>query len=235
MTDDGVIVRARRMSAGYGGAFVLHDVDLEIRAGEFWALVGGNGTGKSTFVRTLLGLLPVGSGDLWLDPIRLPSERIGFVPQHCEWKATLPTTIREFVSLGLVGTAVARAEARARLTWALERVELQTLERRSFAELSGGQRQRALVARALVRRPTLLVLDEPTAGLDYPLEEAFYQTLAALNQTAGVTILVVTHEIDFAKRHATHAALFRDGHVVAGRSAEMLAPDRLASTFEAVP
>jgi zinc transport system ATP-binding protein len=223
------------MSAGYGAEPVLHHVDLEIRAGEFWALLGGNGTGKSTFLRVLLRLLPVASGELTLDPARLPRERIGFVPQHSEWKGTLPTTVREFVRLGLVGTSVTRSEARERLAWALERVELTALERQSYAALSGGQRQRALVARALVRRPALLVLDEPTSGLDYPLEEAFYRTLAELNQAEGVTILLVTHEIDFAQRYATRVALFRDGHVIAGTSTDMLAPDRLAHTFGTHP
>jgi zinc transport system ATP-binding protein len=230
-----VIVRARGLSAGYGSELVLRHVELEIRSGEFWALLGGNGTGKTTFLRVLFGLLPVASGELWLDPVRLPRERIGFVPQHSEWKGTLPTTVREFVSLGLVGTSVSRGEARERLAWALDRVELGALDRRSLAALSGGQRQRALVARALVRRPTLLVLDEPTSGLDYPLEEAFYKTLAELNRSESVTILLVTHEIDFAHRYATHAALFRDGHVIAGRSAEMLAADRLAHTFGTHP
>ncbi|MGH7806133.1 MAG: metal ABC transporter ATP-binding protein [Candidatus Binatia bacterium] len=235
MIEGDVIVRARRMSAGYGAEPVLHAVDLEIRAGEFWALLGGNGTGKSTFLRVLLGLLPVASGELTLDPRHLPRERIGFVPQHSEWKATLPTTVREFVRLGLVGTSASGSEARERVRWALARVELGTLERRSFGALSGGQRQRALVARALVRRPALLVLDEPTSGLDYPVEEAFYRTLADLHHNEGVTILLVTHEIAFAQRYATRVALFRDGHVLSGKSVDMLAAERLAHTFGAHP
>jgi ABC-type Mn2+/Zn2+ transport system ATPase subunit len=188
-------------------------VSLDVHPGEFWFLIGPNGSGKTTLIRAILGWLAPQRGTIQSDPELAARDRVGFVPQSCELNPSLPTTVREFVSLGLVGSRVARRDRVRSLSWALERAGLGGLERASYWSLSGGQRQRALVARALVRQPRLLLLDEPTEGLDLASEESFLETLVELNHAEKLTILFVTHKLPLAARHATHVALFDRGHV----------------------
>jgi ABC-type Mn2+/Zn2+ transport system ATPase subunit len=223
------LLSLRGARIGYGARTVLAGVDWQVRAGEAWFLLGPNGAGKTTLLHTVLGLLPLQAGRLERDPARASLERIGFVPQRCEPSRALPTTVREFVTLGLVGLGPpARREAPARLAEALARAGLAGLEARSFWALSGGQRQRALVARALVRRPALLILDEPTEGLDPPTEAAFLDVVAALRREQGVTVLFVTHRLAVAAQRASHVGLIHDGALVAGPRDEVLRSAALA-------
>jgi ABC-type Mn2+/Zn2+ transport system ATPase subunit len=210
---------------------VLSGVDLEVRPGQVWFLLGPNGSGKTTLLRGILGLLRPSVGVLERHPVLASRERIGFVPQHGEFNTTLPTTVREFVSLGFVGARLPRAERAGRLTWALAQVGLEELRDAGFDSLSGGQRQRALVARALVRRPRFLILDEPTEGLDVTSEEAFLRTLVGLNRGDGLTLLFVTHKLELAVRHATHVALFHRGHVHAGTREAVLRSGAVERVF----
>lgn len=217
------LVRARGLVLGYGERAIVRGVSLELRAGEFWCLLGANGSGKTTFVHALLGILAPLAGTLELDPERAAHSRIGFVPQRCEANPALPTTVREFVLLGLVGTGVRGAtERRARLAAALARMGLAGLATHDYWALSGGQRQRALVARALIREPSILILDEPMNHLDDRGEESLLRDLTSLHRDAGLTLIFVTHDAALAERHASHVAYFRDGAVVAGRVGEVL-------------
>lgn len=216
MNHSGPILKATALSLAYGDHIVLTDVSFEIRPGEFWVLLGQNGSGKTTLLRAILGLLPLRGGSLWLHPELASRARIGFVPQRCEITPTLPTTVREFVLLGLVGLRVHRQEEKERLAWALEKMGLAGMASRDYWALSGGQRQRALVARALVRRPTFLVLDEPTNNLDASTEEVLLRLLVALNQDEQQTIVLVTHNLLLAQRHATHVALVQAKHLMSG-------------------
>jgi ABC-type Mn2+/Zn2+ transport system ATPase subunit len=220
---------------GYGARTVLDRVDWEVRAGESWFLLGANGSGKTTLLRTVLGLLPLQAGRLERDPERASLARIGFVPQRCEMNPALPTTVREFVTLGLVGLRVARGEREARLVEALARAGLAGLAERSYWALSGGQRQRALVARALVRRPALLILDEPTEGLDPPTEAAFLDLVDALQREQGVTVLFVTHRLAVAAQRASHVALLVAGTLVSGPRDTVLRRPEMQVAFAAVP
>jgi len=231
MTAAEAVVTAEGLALGYDGHPVLAGVDFTVRAGERWFLLGPNGGGKTTLLRAVLGLLAPRAGRLVLHPELARRERIGFVPQRCEFNHSLPITVREFVLLGTVGLRLPAGDTGERLRWALEHAALAPLARRSFWALSGGQRQRALVARALVRRPTLLVLDEPTNHLDPAQEDALLRLVAALNTEERVTTLFVTHDMALAVRWATHVALVFDGHVVAGPAAEILARDDLRGVF----
>ncbi len=210
------MIEARNLSVGYGVRTVLDAVDLTIHSGEFWFLLGANGVGKTTFVRAVLGLVPPRSGELNVDPSLLGQRRVGYVPQRSELNPTLRTTVREFVRLGLLGLSVSRQEADSRLAHALGLVGLEAEERSDYWSLSGGMRQRALLARALIRAPSLLILDEPTAGLDPAVEVAFSELLVSLNEEHGATIVVVSHDLDLASRYASHIGLFRGGRVVSG-------------------
>jgi ABC-type cobalamin/Fe3+-siderophores transport system ATPase subunit len=226
-----VALRTTELSLAYGRRTVLERVSLEIRWGEFWFCLGPNGEGKTTLLRALLGELPPRAGQLWLHPERARRECIGFVPQRCDFNPTLPTTVREFVALGMVGLRLARHERPSRLQWALARVGLQQMALRSYWALSGGQRQRALVARALVRQPQLLLLDEPTNGLDLPAAHTLLQLLVDLNQHEHLTLLFVTHDIALAARYATHVMLLRAGSAVVGPVQEVLTPSHLAQVY----
>jgi ABC-type Mn2+/Zn2+ transport system ATPase subunit len=220
--DHEVIVRTAGLRLGYGRRVVLTHVDFRMRLGEFWFFLGPNGEGKTTLLRAILGILRPQTGQLWVHPELGQRQRIGFVPQRCDINPTLPTTVREFVLLGLVGIDTDRREAAVRLGWALERVGLGGLEGKDYWSLSGGQRQRALVARALVRRPSVLILDEPTNGLDLAAEDAVLRFLAELNHKQRQTLLFVTHNLAIAARYATHIALFHAGEVVSGSRQEVL-------------
>ena len=146
--EDGLLLEATGLQLGYGGRVVLERVDLQVRSGEFWFLIGPNGQGKTTLLLGMLGRLRPAGGSLVRYGDFSRPDRIGFVPQQCSTNPTLHTTVREFVQLGLVGIHTGRAEQADRLTWALEAVGLGGMEPRDFWSLSGGQRQRALVARA---------------------------------------------------------------------------------------
>jgi ABC-type Mn2+/Zn2+ transport system ATPase subunit len=228
-----VLVKATGLSLGYAQRTVLHDINLEVRAGEFWFCLGLNGAGKTTLLQALLGAVRPQKGELWLHPHLAGRQRVGFVPQQCALNPTLATTVREFVLLGTVGTQQRRRERHAHLQWALAHVGLEGMARYDYWSLSGGQQQRALVARALIRRPRLLLLDEPTSGLDPPATEAFLQCLAVLNRQEGVTLCCVTHDLTLVMRYATHLVLLSGGKAIAGPTPEVLTRRVLASVYGA--
>jgi ABC-type Mn2+/Zn2+ transport system ATPase subunit len=231
-TEDAAVLVVRGLRLSYDGLPVLDEVHLTVRRGEFWFILGPNGTGKSTLLRAVLGVISPAGGHLELAPELASGRRIGFVPQRCDLKPTLPMSVSEFVLLGLAGTYARRSESRENLKWALEEVSLQDKEGESYWSLSGGQRQRALVARGLVRRPDLLILDEPTNGLDLPSEESFMALVEKLNRELGITVLLVTHAIALAARFATHVALFHGGRVLAGSKEEVLTSRNLSEAYK---
>jgi ABC-type Mn2+/Zn2+ transport system ATPase subunit len=228
---DDAMLKAHGLAVGYGRRVILSDVTLAIRPGEFWFLLGPNGEGKTTFLRTVLGLIRPLAGQLWLHPDLQDRTHIGFVPQRCDLNPTLPTTLREFVRFGLVGMRTPRENRAERLTWALARTGLGGFAEKDYWSLSGGQRQRALIARALVRQPRVLVLDEPTNGLDLEAEDTALRFLAELNRHEQHTVLFVTHNIALAARYATHVAFFHAGNVVSGPRQAVLQRETLARIY----
>jgi zinc transport system ATP-binding protein len=228
---DDAILKTQGLTLGYGRRVILNDVTLAIRPGEFWFLLGPNGEGKTTFLRAVLGLIRPLAGQLWRHPDLKDRTHVGFVPQRCDLNPTLPTTLREFVRLGLVGLRTPQEDRAERLTWALARTGLGGLAAKDYWSLSGGQRQRALIARALVRRPRVLVLDEPTNGLDLEAEDTALRCLDALNRQEQHTVLFVTHNIALAARYATHVACFHAGSVVAGPSQAVLRRETLRRIY----
>jgi ABC-type Mn2+/Zn2+ transport system ATPase subunit len=231
MTGNDVLIRASGLSLGYGQDTVLRDVDLEVRAGEYWFLIGPNGSGKSTFVRALFGLVDELTGRLWIDEARAGRQRFGFVPQRCALNPSLPTTVRELVMLGIVGLRLDAVERAARVARALEQVGLSGRGRHDYWTLSGGQRQRVLLARALIRQPAVLVLDEPESGLDLAAEQRLLDLLRDVNRQQGVTMLYVSHDLASVRRYASHVALFHDGTVQTGRAAEVLTRANLERAY----
>lgn len=225
------VLRLQEGLVGFPGTVVLRDVDLAIHPGEFWFVLGPNGSGKTTLLRSLLGLTPLLGGRLERSPRHAALARTGFVPQQCSFSQALPTTVREFVSLGRIGGDRPRETREADLGWALDRAGLGGLASRDYWSLSGGQRRRTLVARALVRRPSLLVVDEPTEGMDVGSQDDFLETLETLHRDEGSTLLFVTHHLEIAARYATHVALASEGRILAGPREAVLRASTLAAAF----
>ena len=214
-----VAVLARGIRVVIGGSAILRDVDLRVADGEVVALLGANGSGKSTLVRALVGAVPIASGDIELlgHPLgrTVAWDRIGYVPQRISAATGVPATAGEVVASGLLHGRRLRPprHAREKARDALELVGLTHHVDRPVRELSGGQQQRVLIARALVRDPDLLVLDEPVAGVDLPSQEAFAATLTDLT-ARGRTVLVVLHELGALAPLVQRAVVLRHGAVV---------------------
>ncbi len=230
--DAELLLSCRDLVAGYGRTAVLRDVSLQVRAGEFWFLLGTNATGKSTLLATLLGVLPPLCGAAGYGP-GIGCAQLGYVPQRCELANNLPTTAHELVALGLVGLRLSREEREERVAEALLQVGLREQAHRSYWSMSGGQRQRVIVARALARRPRLLCVDEPMSHLDLVTERALLELFARRNREEGMTIVYVSHDVAVAAALATHVALIRHGGIEAGPADALLDAAKLEQAYGA--
>ncbi len=226
-----MLIRTQDLALGYGRKCVLRGVNLEVQSGDFFFVVGPNGSGKSTLLRSFLGLIEPMNGELILGDTYRSGARTGFVPQRSEFNLSLPTTVGEFVGLGLAGQRMQRAEERERKAFALNQVALDGHEDRDYRSLSGGQRQRALVARALVRKPSLLVLDEPTNGLDMHGQVRLLDALSRWRDEFAGTAIFVTHDLRIARSYATRVAFVCEGTVTVGAASELLTPKRIEDVY----
>jgi ABC-type Mn2+/Zn2+ transport system ATPase subunit len=229
--DKEFIFKMNGLTLAYGDRTILSNINLVVRPGEFWFLLGPNGVGKTTLLKALLGMHQPQQGHLQLHPKFAQGNFVGFVPQRCDLNPTLPTTVKEFVLLGLAGIRTSKGAELERLRWALEKMKLEEMIDKNYWSLSGGQRQRALVARALIRRPKLLIVDEPTKDLDLTAANALMESLTDLNRKENLTILFVTHDLTLAAHYATHIALFLDGHVEAGLCHTILNQENLERAY----
>jgi zinc transport system ATP-binding protein len=207
-------------SVAIGGRPVLRGIDLTVVPGEFLALMGANGSGKTTLVRTITGLLPLTSGELRLFGTPFAEydawSRIGFVPQRASAASGVPTSVWEVVASGRLTRRrllrpLSRAD-RAAIDHALEVVGLADRRHDGVTSLSGGQQQRVLIARALAGEPDLFVLDEPTAGVDRPSQQALADALRRLKE-AGATVVLVAHELGPMAPLVDRAVVMRDGRI----------------------
>lgn len=225
------VISARDLSLGYGDRPLLWDVNFQVKAGEFWFLLGPNGSGKTTLLRAILGLLKPLAGGIELHGPFADRANLGFVPQRCDLNPLMPTTVDEFVALGQVGIHRPRVERRRLVRQALEDVGLGDKINRSYWELSGGQKQRALLARALARQPRWLIFDEPTSGLDPATAQSLLGLLQTMNRRRGITLLFVAHDLTLALRYATHVALFHGGVVLAGPVGRVMTDEHLKAAY----
>lgn len=214
-------LRADAVSFAYNHEPVLDCVTLEVGQGEFVALAGANGSGKSTLMRIVLGLLPATQGtvEVFGRPPRQLRERwrIGYVPQRPTMIDLLPATVRDVVAAGRLARRGwwrrLTAADRAAVDDALATVALAELGNRPIAELSGGQQQRAFIAKALVTEPDLLVLDEPTAGVDAESQRRFRDTLVELARGRGAAVVLVSHELGAVADDLDRVLLLRHGKI----------------------
>lgn len=225
------IMEMKDLALGYDGARLLSGINFEIENGDMWCFLGPNGCGKSTLLKGMIGALRPLAGTITLDERFIRAADIGFVPQRCLMNETLPTTVHEFVTLGTAGLRMGRAAEEESYKRALLAVGLSDMAAKDYRALSGGQKQRALLARTLVRRPKLIILDEPTNGLDMPAEEALLGALEKLNREEGITVVVVTHNLDIAGRFGKKFALFRRGTVLAGPKSITFTPENIKATY----
>lgn len=213
-------LRLRGVSVGYGGRPVVRGVDLVVDTGEVVALLGANGSGKTTLVRGLLGLAAVTAGTVEVFGVATTrgrdASRVGYVPQRHTVGGTVPSTVREVVSSGRLARqrwwARPGAADRAAVQAALVTVGLADRAGEDVTKLSGGQQRRVLIARALAGQPDLLVMDEPTAGVDAASQVLLADTLRRL-ATSGVTLLIVTHEVGPLVGTITRAVVMARGQV----------------------
>jgi zinc transport system ATP-binding protein len=179
-----LLIDIDNVSVRLGNDLALEAVSLCIHANEFIGLIGPNGAGKTTLLRAMLGLQSVDQGSIQREAVR-----IGYIPQRGQlYSGLVPISVREVVRLGAHGTANSAEQA-------LQRVGMETFADRRFTELSGGQQQRVAIAKALAGNANILMLDEPTTGIDEQSQATFYKILKDLQQQ-GVTIIIVTHEVE---------------------------------------
>jgi zinc transport system ATP-binding protein len=200
------VLHVHRVTVRFGEAEVLQDVSFDLHTGAFLAIVGPNGAGKSTLVKVVLGLIKPqrGHAALFGEDAGAYPERIGYVPQLKTFDRTFPATSVELVVTGVRRRWPARttpAERRLALR-ALDDVGAARLADRALAKLSGGELQRVYLARALVRRPALVLLDEPATGVDFLAEHDLYDLLERYQAESGATVAMITHDLAAARYHA---------------------------------
>jgi zinc transport system ATP-binding protein len=208
------IIRAENVSYKLGSTLVLENISLQINKGDFVGLIGPNGSGKTTLLSLILGLYPLQTGSILLFKKRISEfdewNRIGYVPQKAtNIKDNFPATVQEIVQMGLLSSKGFPKrfsnEDHEKVIGALRTVGMENYDKRRIGNLSGGQQQRVLIARALVSNPEVIILDEPTTGVDQATQKKFYDLLGELNNN-GITIMLVSHDISRITNYVTKVA-----------------------------
>lgn len=195
------LISAHGLTFKDGARQILDQVDIEVTPREIVTIVGPNGSGKTTLVRLLIGALRPSAGQIRAHP----TLRIGYTPQRLALDRTLPLTVDRFLGLGEAASVERRGEV-------LETVGVPCLGKAQLIDLSGGETQRVLLARALLRRPNLLVLDEPTQGLDQPGEAAFYRLIESVRNDTDCAVLMVSHDLHVVMSAADRVVCM-NGHI----------------------
>jgi ABC-type Mn2+/Zn2+ transport system ATPase subunit len=228
------LVTLEDVAVGYGRHVVVQDINLELPRGSFTGLLGANGSGKSTILKALLGILPPLAGRLTLHSIDGRPPVLGYTPQRESLDPVFLLTSLEVVLMAACSRVKpGRPIGRAERDWAMDCLRetgAADLARKLFSQLSGGQKQRVLVARALAARPDFLLLDEPIAGIDAAATQAIMDLLRKLHREQGRTILLVSHDLATVRQYAEQAVWLCEGRVLQGPARELLSRE----TVEAV-
>ncbi|WAA10400.1 metal ABC transporter ATP-binding protein [Fervidibacillus albus] len=223
------IVTVNHLNYRYDRDMVLENIQLTVNAGDFLAIVGPNGSGKSTLLRLILGLLKIQEGEITLfgEPIDKFRhwEKIGFVSQKANaFNKAFPATVFEVVRSGLTkknGLLKPFPKNTVnKVIEALKAVQMEQFLYRNIGELSGGQQQRVFIARALIGEPELLILDEPTVGVDSKRVSDFYDLMQKLNKEKGITLIIVTHDTGTISKKVSHVACLNKHLYFHGNSTE---------------
>jgi ABC-type Mn2+/Zn2+ transport system ATPase subunit len=229
------LITLDNLSIGYNGRPLLSGILLSITRGSFTAVLGANGSGKSTLLKTVLGLLPPVAGN-----IRVASGGVqpvfGYVPQSIQFDPIYLLTGFDVALMGTYGRVrpgrFVPASERVFTGECLTAAGADKFAGERFAELSGGQKQRVLIARALATRPDILLLDEPTAGVDHEASHAVLQFIARIREERKIAVLLVTHNFGAVRRYARYVVWLYQGKVLQGDARELLTPERMAEIFE---
>lgn len=214
------IIKVENLGFDYGEGWVFHKLDLEIPKGDFVAVIGANGAGKSTLMKMLANVIHPTAGEIYYygQPIEKFTEwhKIGYVAQNpVRMQRNFPISVEEVVSLGLldgsIGLPFFSSEQKTRVKELLTQFQLENLRHRKIGELSGGQQQRVFLARAMVKKPEILLLDEPATGIDTSSKEALYAMLKRINCEQGVTIIMISHDLELAAEAAKSALCINHG------------------------
>ena len=225
------LIRLEHVTFGYGGAPVLRDIDHVVQQGAFTGIVGPSGSGKTSLLRLLLGTEKPQHGTL----TRAPDTAVSYVPQLETVNWNFPVTVGECVLMARKTRRVLpwpTAGEKAEVAAVLERLGIADLALRHIRELSGGQQQRMFIARALLRRPRLLLMDEPTSGVDVATRHEVLHLLDELNRD-GLAILLTTHDLNGMAAHLPHLVALNTRVIASGSPAHVIVPDVLEQTFGA--
>ena len=225
------LVRLEHVTFGYGDAPVLKDVDHVVRGGDFTGVVGPSGSGKTSLLRLLLGTEKPQHGTV----TRAPGMAVSYVPQLETVNWNFPVTVGECVLMARKTRRLlpwATAEEQRDVAAVLDRLGIAELARRHIRELSGGQQQRMFIARALLRRPRLLLMDEPTSGVDVATRHEVLHLLDELNHD-GLAILLTTHDLNGMAAHLPHLVALNNRVIASGSPSQVIVPDVLERTFGA--
>ena len=200
-------IKCTDLTLGYGSQEILSHLSFEVNAGDYLCIVGENGSGKTTLMKTLLGLTKPLKGSIEFSD-GVTARTIGYLPQQTDVQRDFPASVREIVLSGCLGHDGFRPfynkADKALAARSMERMNITDLSRRCYRELSGGQQQRVLLARALCATEKILLLDEPVAGLDPKVTAELYELIESLKQADGVTVIMISHDVDKALQYASH-------------------------------
>lgn len=225
VSEEAPLVSVNSVSFSFGTTKVLLDVTFSINPGDFMAIIGPNGSGKTTLLRIITGIIRPGKGSVRLLGEDIEAfnqwEKIGYVPQKAtNIDSLFPVSVKEVVAMGLLSSKQFPRFVRKRdeeaIDQALEHVNLKDYRNRRIGELSGGQQQRVFIARAIVNRPLILFLDEPTTGVDAETQERFYSMLGTLNQANKITIAIITHDLGIVNKRVNKIACLNQSLVFHG-------------------
>ena len=229
------LITLDNLSIGYNNQAVLTGISLSITRGSFTAILGANGSGKTTLLKTVLGLLPSVAGHIDTASKGVPLV-FGYVPQFVQFDSVYLLTAFEVALMGTYGRVrpglLVPPRERAFTRECLRAAGAEEFARQRFAELSGGQKQRVLIARALTTRPDILVLDEPTAGVDRNATHAVMEFISQIRKERKITVLLVTHDFTAVRQHAEQVIWLHEGAVFYGTARELLTAERIAEMFE---